>query len=377
MNNESDISRESGPRGLGQLRALIVCLPGTLAAIANEVASVKPAPDRWSAKEELGHLIDSAANNHQRIVRAQLEDNLSLAEYDGERWVELHAYQNHEWIDLIALWRAGNSQLLAAAEAAPQSAWSHTLAVGGSEPMTLGFVLDDYVTHMSHHLRHIGIAVDDILANARPDGASIYPEKAAQTDYPINELMRRRWSPRLFEEGRAVEKEKLLTMLEAARWAPSCFNDQPRYFLVFDGSDARALARARDCLGEGNAWAREAPTLMLSVARDTFERNGKPNRWAQHDSGLATENLLLEAVELGLAAHPMAGYDAERAQSEFGIPGGFTPIAMIAIGYPYRGKLEELDEKRRAKELAPRERKPIGEVAFSGHWSVPYDGSAR
>jgi nitroreductase len=376
MNNESNVSRESAPRGLGQLRSLIVRLPGRLAAISREAASAKPGPDSWSAKEELGHLIDSAANNHQRIVRAQLEDNLALPEYDGERWVELHGYQNREWTELIAYWRTANAQLLAAAESAPQSAWSHTLTVGSSEPMTLGFVLDDYVTHMFHHLRHIGIEVDDILANARPDGASLYPEKLAQTDYPINELMRRRWSPRAFEEGRAVEKEKVVTMLEAARWAPSCFNDQPRYFLVFDGSDAQALARARDCLGEGNAWAREAPMLMLSVARDTFERNVKPNRWAQHDTGLATENLLLEAVELGLVAHPMAGYDAERAQSEFGIPEGFTPIAMIAIGYPYRGKLEGLDEKSRAKELAPRQRKPIGEVAFAGTWNVPYDGNA-
>src|SRR6476661_5682389 len=98
---------------------------------------------------------------------------------------------------------------------------------------------------------------------------------------------------------------------------------------------------------------------MLSVARETFEQNGKPNRWAQHDTGLATENLLLEAVELGLAAHPMAGYDAERARIEFGIPDGFTSIAMIAIGYPYRGPFEELDEKIRTKELAPRERKPM------------------
>jgi nitroreductase len=78
--------------------------------------------------------------------------------------------------------------------------------------------------------------------------------------------------------------------------------------------------------------------------------------------------LLLQAVELGLAAHPMAGYDAGRARSEFGIPDGFTPIAMIAIGYPYRGRLEVLDEKLRGKELASRARKPVGEIAFAGFW---------
>ncbi len=370
MNFESNVSQESAPRGLDQLKALIACLPGRLAATSSEAASSKPGPDSWSAKEELGHLIDSAANNHQRIVRAQLEDNLSLPGYDGDRWVELHGYQNREWTELISLWRAGNLQLLSAAESAPLSAWSHKLTVGGSGTMTLGFVLDDYVTHMSHHLRHIGVEVDDILDNPHP--ATIYPEKPAPTEYPINELMRRRWSPRVFEEGRAVEKEKLVTMLETARWAPSCFNDQPRNFLVFDITDQAALERARECLSPGNAWARKAPVLMISVARESFEHDGKPNRWGQHDTGIATENLLLEAVELGLAAHPMGGFDADRTRVEFGIPEGFTPMAIIAIGYPYRGSLEELDEKPRGKELASRERKLLGEIAFAGMWNAPY-----
>jgi nitroreductase len=357
-------------RALHNLQALTAVVPVQLSAITGEQASAKSAPDRWSVKEELGHLIDSAANNHQRIVRAQLDDNLALPNYDGDRWVALHGYQNRDWVDLIALWRAGNRQLLAAAEAAPAEAWSHKLTIDGSDLLTLAFVFDDYIEHMASHLRHVGIEVDDILKST--DAPSIYPEKPAHADYPINELMRRRWSPRVFEEGRPVEHEKILTLLEAARWAPSCFNDQPRYFLVFDATDTQALERARGCLAAGNAWATKAPVLMLSVARDTFEQNGKPNRWAQHDVGLATENLLLEAVELGLAAHPMAGYDAERARSEFGIPEGFTPIAMIAIGYPYRGEMEEVDEKLRAKELAPRQRKQIGEIAFAGTWNKPF-----
>jgi nitroreductase len=376
MSNESNQSPRTAtvPDGLSQLKSLIAALPGRLAAISEERAAAKHAPDAWSAKQELGHLIDSAANNHQRIARAQFEDDLAMPGYDGDRWVEMHGYQNREWNELISLWRSGNSLLFGAAEAAPQKAWSNTLTVGGSAPMTLGFVLDDYVAHMASHLRHIGVEVDDLLTSASPDPSPAYPEKPAQTDYPINELMRRRWSPRAFEEGRAVEREKIMAALEAARWAPSCFNDQPRHFLVFDGSDAQALERARGCLIEGNAWAKKAPALMLSVARETFEHNRKPNRWAQHDTGLATENLLLQAVDLGLAAHPMAGYDADRARREFGIPEGFTPIAMIAIGYPYRGKLEDLDEKHRARELGARERKSIGEIAFAGMWNKPYGG---
>ncbi|HXG92062.1 MAG TPA: nitroreductase family protein [Blastocatellia bacterium] len=201
----------------------------------------------------------------------------------------------------------------------------------------------------------------------------IYPEKPAAADHPINELMARRWSPRQFEEGRAVEREKLMRLFEAARWAPSCFNEQPWRFLIFDGSDIDAMERARACLVAGNAWAKKAPVLLISVARDSFTYNQRPNRTAQHDVGLATENLLLEAVELGLVAHAMAGFDAERARSEFNIPEGFTLIAMIAIGYPYCGSLDDLSEDARAKELAPRTRKPISEIAFAGTWEKPYD----
>lgn len=353
---------------LAQLRYALIAVPGRLAAISLERAAAKPAPDAWSPKEELGHLIDSADNNHQRIVRAQLENNLALPDYDGDRWVELHGYHNREWTDLIALWRSGNTLLLSAAEAAPESAWLHTLTVGGSEPMTLSFIFDDYIAHMAVHLRHIGIEVDDVLTITSSDAPLTYPEKIAPADRHINELMRRRWSPRAFDESRQVERDKVMTLLEAARWSPSCFNDQPRYFLVFDGSDAAALEKARGCLTSGNAWATKAPMLMLSVARETFEHNGAPNRWGQHDTGLATENLLLEAVELGLAAHPMGGFDAERARREFGIPEGCTPMAMIAIGYHYRGKLDDLGEKLGAKELAPRERKAITGIAFQGAW---------
>jgi nitroreductase len=365
---KTEMTTSHAPNGLAQLRFALIAIPGRLAAIARERARTRPSPDAWSANEELGHLIDSASNNHQRIVRVQFEDKLALPGYDGDRWVALHGYQLREWTDLIALWKAANAQLLAAAEAAPESAWAHTLTVDSSEPITLEFLINDYVAHMTSHLRHIGIEVDDVLAITSVDLTSTYPERPAPAIHPMNEMMRRRWSTRAFEAGRRVEREKLLSLLEAARWAPSCFNDQPRYFLVFDGSDQEALAKARACLTPGNAWAIEAPVLMLSVARETFEKNGKPNRWAQHDVGLATENLLVEAVELGLAAHPMAGYDAELARSEFKIPEGYTPIAMIAIGYPYRGKLEDLDEKLRGKELAPRERKEIREIAFNGTW---------
>lgn len=357
---------------IDSLRAVLVLMPGRLAAISSERADEKPSTGVWSRKEELGHLIDSAANNHQRIVRAQVESGLALPGYDGDRWVELHRYRQREWRDLISLWLELNKQLLASAESVPDGAWSHALTIGDSEVMTLGFVFVDYLRHMSHHLRHIGVEMDDLLDTSRSGDGSLYPEKPAPAARPIHKLMSRRWSPRAMEEGRSVEREKLLTMLEAARWAPSSFNDQPRFFLVFDGSDPVALEKARACLVPGNAWALKAPVLLLSVARETFAYNGKPNRHGQHDTGLATENLLLEAVELGLVAHAMAGFDADRAIQEFGIPQGHTPMAMIAVGYPYRGKIDNLDEKVRKGEESARERKPLDQIAFAGAWNKPY-----
>lgn len=363
-NNSDQLHSDTTPRGVTQLRRLVASLPARLAAIESEAAGHKPGPNAWSAKQELGHLIDSAANNHQRIARAQFEDGLHLPEYDGDRWVELHGYQNRLWPELIEFWRFGNSQLLAAAESVPTDAWSHTLSIGESKPVTLRFVIDDYIHHMSSHLKHIGVEISDLSESA----GSVYPEKHAETEYPINELLRRRWSPRLFQDDRSVSQEALMSLLEAARWAPSCFNDQPRFFLVFDGSDAEAFKEAQACLADGNSWALKAPILMFSVARETFEHNGKPNRWGQHDTGAAMENLLLQATDLGLRAHPMGGFDADRVRASFEVPEGYTPMAAIAIGYPYRGGLADLDEKQRGKELAQRQRKPLSEMAFNGMW---------
>ena len=151
---------------LTSLRDLLQRVPDRLKKLSKDTVESKPTPSSWSPKEELGHLLDSAANNHQRIVRAQLEDNPAMPGYEQNRWVAIHAYQRRDWGELIELWQALNRQLLAAAEAVPDSAWSRTLTVAGSEPVTLQFVFEDYVVHMLHHLQHIGIEVDDITSNA-------------------------------------------------------------------------------------------------------------------------------------------------------------------------------------------------------------------
>jgi len=151
---------------LQSLRELIAQLPERLAALPPDRVE-HAASGHWSAKQELGHLVDSASNNHQRIVRAQLQDNPAMPDYDGPQWVELHRYQQHNWKTLIALWKALNEHLLAAAEAATDGAWSRTLTIGGAAPVTLQFVFDDYIEHMLEHLRHMGVEVEDLApANA-------------------------------------------------------------------------------------------------------------------------------------------------------------------------------------------------------------------
>lgn len=192
-------------------------------------------------------------------------------------------------------------------------------------------------------------------------------EKPAETRHPIANLLKRRWSPRAIDPGRPVEREKILSLLEAARWAPSAYNEQPWRYLVFEASDGEAIEKGRSCLVEGNAWARNAPLLLIAVVKESFTHDGRPNSWARHDLGLASENLVLQAVELGLVAHQMAGFDPRRARELFGIPEGFTPVTMIAVGYP--GDPKRLSPKQQEMESAPRVRREISSFSFfRGVW---------
>jgi hypothetical protein len=149
-------------KAISSQRNLLQNIPARLKKLSEQVVERKPSPAQWSPKEELGHLLDSAVNNHQRIVRAQFENKLSMPGYDQNGWVAANRYQQRPWDELVETWLALNRQLLAAAESVPESAWSHTLTVAGSEPMTLQFVFEDYIAHMAHHLEHIGIEVRDL-----------------------------------------------------------------------------------------------------------------------------------------------------------------------------------------------------------------------
>lgn len=196
-------------------------------------------------------------------------------------------------------------------------------------------------------------------------------EKRAVTDYPLLDAIARRWSGRAYDPDRPVGRDTLGSLLEAARWAPSCAGDQPWSFLVWDRfADHDGWRRAWECLTEGNrAWACNAPLLLLAVARTEFRRNGEPNRWGQYDTGAASENLVVQATALGLMSHQMGGFDADQVRERFNIPAEFTCMAMIAIGYQLPEAV--ISDELREREYAQRGRLPLSELMFEGSWGKP------
>ncbi|CAG0959079.1 3-hydroxypropanoate dehydrogenase [Methylophilaceae bacterium] len=196
-------------------------------------------------------------------------------------------------------------------------------------------------------------------------------KKPAITQVPIDGTISNRWSGRAYDAGKAVSRDQIIALLEAARWAPSCFGDQPWRFIVWDrATDAAAWQKAFDCLVPGNqAWVKDAPLLFLAAADSLFNHNGKENRWGQYDTGAAAENLCLQATAMGLMAHQMGGFDAEKTREVFGIPQQYSLMAMIAVGYP--ADIGTLNGEALERETAPRSRRPLGELFFNGTWGKP------
>jgi len=189
------------------------------------------------------------------------------------------------------------------------------------------------------------------------------------TKYEIHPLLGRRWSPRAFDR-RPVDREDLAAMLEAARWTPSSMNEQPWRFIVATQDEPEAFERMAGVLVDANrVWAERAPVLVLTVAKTAFDRNGRPNAWAWHDTGAALAYLTVEATARGLFVHPMGGFSADAAREAFGIPEGYEPVAAAAIGYP--GDPDSLPEPYDRRERAPRERIPLEEIAFGARWGEP------
>lgn len=194
-------------------------------------------------------------------------------------------------------------------------------------------------------------------------------KKPADADHPIHDLIRARWSPRAFAD-KPVAKKTLLTVLEAARWAASSNNGQPWAFILATRSDVAEHQRLLECLLPGNQrWAKTAPILMLAFARMEWETEARPNRTAQHDLGLATATLTLQAEAEGLVVHQMAGIEIGKIRDTYDVPAVYEPVSAIAIGY--QGEAEDLDDETlRKREVAVRVRKTLPEFVFSGKFGA-------
>ncbi len=173
---------------------------------------------------------------------------------------------------------------------------------------------------------------------------------------PFNQLQQKRFSPRGFSQ-KPISKQILFEILEAVRYAPSSFNEQPWRFVYALKEDKENYQCLLSCLVEKNQqWAKEAPVLMLGVAKKAFSANDKPNRHAWYDTGAAVGMMTLKATALDVFVHQMAGFDAVKAREVLQIPEEYEPVVMIAMGY-----LEEehkLDKPRR----------PLEQIAFNGGW---------
>lgn len=191
----------------------------------------------------------------------------------------------------------------------------------------------------------------------------------------IGELLEKRFSPYAFS-SRPVEPEELRKLFEAARSAPSSYNEQPWRFVVARRQDPEAFERLLQTIAERNReWARHAPVLVLSVAKLDFTHNGEPNRHAFHDVGQAAAYFTLQATALGLYVHQMAGFDAGKARQLLSIPQGYEPVAMMAVGY--LGDPEPVPQALRHHNRPPRARKPLDSLAFEGIWGEPWSLAAE
>lgn len=194
-------------------------------------------------------------------------------------------------------------------------------------------------------------------------------DKRASTDYPIHALLAERWSPYTFD-NRPVPESDLRSLFEAARWAPSSYNEQPWSYIVATKENPEQFQHLLSCLVEGNqVWAKAAPVLALGVVSLRFARNNEPNRAAVHDLGLAAGNLLVEATARGLFIHQMIGILPDRAREIFGIPEGSEAWTGIAIGY--KAEPTGLPDALKERDLMPRHRKPLSQFVFSGKWGNP------
>ena len=186
----------------------------------------------------------------------------------------------------------------------------------------------------------------------------------------LSKVIPRRYSAIAFSK-REPDQKTLEQLFEAARWAASCFNEQPWRFIFALQKDTAAFERILNCLAAPNQkWAKMAPLLMITIARSGFTKNESPNRHAWYDLGQAISQLALQAADLGLSIHQMAGFDSQKAQQELKIPQAYEAVAAAALGYP--GQIEELEPDLQKRARSPRTRKELSEIVFQDLWGKPW-----
>ena len=181
-------------------------------------------------------------------------------------------------------------------------------------------------------------------------------------EHEINPLILSRWSPRSMT-GEEISDEELMSLFEAARWAPSSYNNQPWRF-IYAKRNTDHWNRLFNLMVEFNqSWAKNAAVLIVIISKKTFDHNNQPSITHSFDTGAAWENLALQAESMGLVTHGMQGFDYEKAKKELEIPEDYSIEAMIAIGK--RGKKEDLPKEMQERE-SPSVRKPLKDIIMEG-----------
>jgi nitroreductase len=195
------------------------------------------------------------------------------------------------------------------------------------------------------------------------------PNKAAHPDTPIIELLQKRWSPYVFSD-KAVSTDDLKAIFEAARWAPSSYNEQPWRYFVATKDQTAAFEKILSCLVEGNqAWAKQAPVLGLGIIKKNLAMNNQPNRAALHDLGAASMSLTTEATQRGLFVHQMIGIEPDKVRELFNLPDDAEAYTGLAIGYP--GDLETAEETFKTRDNNERSRNVLADFVFQDNWEKP------
>lgn len=186
----------------------------------------------------------------------------------------------------------------------------------------------------------------------------------------IHEILKKRYSPRTFS-GRKIGKEKVESLLEAARWAPSSMNEQPWRFIIACRDDVENFDKLLSTLKPNNQiWAQNAPVLILAIAKQVSEFSRDFNNHALYDLGNSVAQLTFQATAMDLYVRQMGGFYPDKARALFSIPDNYMPVSVLAVGY--KGDIAVLPENLKLKEQTARVRKNIEEIAFDGKFGVPF-----